>query len=64
MVKINTVWKWWGHRQVGLCIKFAAQGVIVRPLPYDDLSEGEQEIVYHYWSTGELLQETQQEPAT
>lgn len=56
-MRLNTVWRWWDHLRVGLSKQFAAQGVRVRPLPYDDLSEREQEIVYHYWQTHQLLKE-------
>jgi hypothetical protein len=58
-MKLDNVWKWWDRLKVGLCKKFATQGVIVRPLPYDDLSEREQEIVYHYWATRRLLKKVQ-----
>jgi hypothetical protein len=54
-MKLDTVWKWWDHLRVGLCKKFDPDGVKVRPLPYDALTDAEQEIVYHYWSTRELL---------
>jgi hypothetical protein len=60
-MRLNTVWKWWDHRRVGLCKKFALNGVKVRPLSYDDLTDTEQEIVHHYWSTGELMVETGRE---
>ena len=54
-MKLDTVWKWWDHLRVGLYKKFALYGVNVHPLPYDDLTDTEQEIVYHYWSTREIL---------
>jgi hypothetical protein len=54
MVELNTVCKWWDRLRVGLCKKFAAQGISVRPLPYDDLSEKEQEIVYNCWLDHQL----------
>lgn len=54
-MKLNTVWKWWDHLRVRLCKKFAVEGMEIRPVPYDDLSDDEQEIVYHYWLYGELL---------
>jgi hypothetical protein len=50
-MRLDNVWKWWGRLRVGLSKKFAARGVIVRPLPYDELSEEEQEVVYNYWVT-------------
>lgn len=53
-MKLNTVWRWWDYFRVGLCRKWLAQGVKVRPLPYDELNEKEQDIVYHYWATGRL----------
>jgi hypothetical protein len=56
-MKLNTVWKWWDRLRVGLSKKFASHGVEVRPLQYDNLSEREQQIVYNYWATGELLKE-------
>jgi hypothetical protein len=60
-MKLNTVSKWWDHLQVGLCEKFAEKGVNVCPLPYDDLTDTEKEIVYHYWSTRELLVKDREE---
>jgi len=27
----------------------------IRPVPYDDLADDEQEVVYHYWMFGEIL---------
>jgi len=54
-VKLNSVWKWWGHRRIGLCKKFVAEGAEIRPLPYDDLSDDKQAVVYHYWMFGEIL---------
>jgi hypothetical protein len=54
-VRLNTVQKWWNHLRLRLCKKFGAQGVLVRPLLYDDLSETEQEIVYYHWLYRELL---------
>lgn len=64
-MKLNTVWKWWDYRRVGLCKKLAAEGVVIRPLPYDDLSESEQQTVYDCWFTCQvgresLLKETEQ----
>jgi hypothetical protein len=63
-MRLNTVWKWWDHLRVGLCKKFALDGINVRPLPYEDLTDIEQEIVYHYWSTSELLDKARDESPT
>lgn len=62
-MKLNTVSKWWDHLRVGLCKKFAEKGISVRPLQYDDLTDTEKEIVYHYWSTRELLMKDREEAA-
>jgi hypothetical protein len=58
-MRLNTVWRWWDHLRSGLCKKFAAQGIKIRPLPYDELSENDQEIVYHYWQTRQILKGAQ-----
>jgi hypothetical protein len=60
-MRLNTVWRWWDHLRVGLCKKFAAEGVKVRQLPYENLSEREQEIVYNYWQNRQLLREVRVE---
>jgi hypothetical protein len=53
-MKLYTVWIWWNRLRFGLSKKFVAQGVQVRSLPWDDLSDREQQIVYDYWQNLQL----------
>jgi hypothetical protein len=53
-MKLDTVWKWWNRRRSEESKKCASQGIMVRPLSYDDLSEREQEIVYNCWLDRQL----------